>query len=191
MDDLNREKLNKEICRVHDKLGKLDPGTDEYFKVSDKLVKLTELANKDDEARLKLKTEEVKLDAEASIEAAKRGIQSEELELKAQLERERFENEMALEKAKHELQVQELEMKERLEREKLETEERLRKAENKRTWIQVGVGGGITLLTFVGTWVANHLSQCQAESFEESGHAYTSRFSRWMIREPNHPSMKV
>ena len=148
MDDMNRQKLDAEISRVHDKLKVLNPDTEEYEKIANKLVKLTELANKDDEARNRYEIDKDKLDAEASLEAAKRGMESE----------------------------------------RLEAEARIRDQEAKRSWIQFGVSAGVTVFTFVGTWVMNMIAQNRAEYFEASGQAYTSKFSRWLNKEPVHPN---
>ena len=148
MDDTNRGKLDAEISRVHDKLKVLNPDTEEYEKVANKLVKLTELANKDDEARNKYEIDKERLDAEASLEASKRGMESE----------------------------------------RLEAEARLRERETKRSWIQFGISAGVTVFTFVGTWVMNRISQNQSEFFESEGHSYTSRFSKWQNKEPAHPN---
>ena len=148
MDDLNRNKLDEEISRVHDKLKVLNPDTAEYEKIANKLVKLTELANKDDEARNRYLIDKDRLDAEASLEAAKRGMESE----------------------------------------RLEAEARLKEQEAKRSWIQFGASCAVTVFTFVGTWVVNRISQNHSEYFEATGQAYTSRFSKWLVKEPNHPN---
>lgn len=148
MDDMNRQKLDEEISRIHDKLKVLNPDTDEYEKISNKLVKLTELANKDDEARNKYEIDKEKIDAEASLEASKRGMESE----------------------------------------RLEAESRIKDQEAKRSWIQFGISAGVTIFTFVGTWIANKISQNQSEYFEANGNMYTSRFSRWQNKEPVHPN---
>lgn len=160
MDDLNRGKLNQEISRVHDKLKSLDPTTEEYKCAAEQLVKLTDLANKDDETynrydveKLKLEQEErlekEKLDQEASLESFKRGQETERMEF----------------------------------------EQKQKDVEAKRTRIQLYISGGITLLTFAGTWIANAISQSRSEYFEQTGNAYTSRFSRFQNKEPNHPGI--
>lgn len=148
MDDVNREKLDAEISRVHDKLKVLSPDSEEYDKVCKKLVDLTDLANRDDEARNKYEIDKEKLDAEASLEASKRGMESE----------------------------------------KLDAEARIRDQDVKRSWIQFGISAGVTVFTFVGTWIANRISQNQSEYFEATGHGYTSRFSKWQNKEPVHPN---
>lgn len=148
MDDVNRRKLDEEIGRVHEKLKVLNPDTEEYEKVANKLVKLTELANKDDEARNRYEIDKERLDAEASLEASKRGMESE----------------------------------------RLEAEARMKNQEVKRSWIQLGISAGVTVFTFVGTWIMNRVSQNQAEYFESTGQAYTSKFSRWLNKEPIHPN---
>lgn len=148
MDDINRNKLNEEIGRLHDKLKVLSPDSDGYEKISSKLIKLTELANKDDEARNKYEIDKDRLDAEASIEASKRGLESEKAELEAQI----------------------------------------RSQETKRSWIQLGISAGVTLITFIGTWMCNRASQNQAEYFEATGHSYTSKFSKFQNKEPVHPN---
>lgn len=148
MDDSNRKKLDEEISRIHDKLKVLNPDSDEYEKISNRLVKLTELANKDDEARNKYDIDKDRLDAEASLEAAKRGMESE----------------------------------------RLEAEAKIKDSEVKRSWIQLGISAGITVFTFVGTWIFNARAQNKSEYFEANGHAYTSKFSRWQNKEPIHPN---
>lgn len=80
-------------------------------------------------------------------------------------------------------------LKRGMETERQEHEERLRAEETRRSYIQLAITGGISLLTFVGTWAVNLISQSRSEHFEETGHAYTSRFSRFQIKEPNHPSV--
>ena len=148
MDDINRNKLDEEIGRLHDKLKVLNPDGEEYEKISNKLIKLTELANKDDEARNRYEIDKDRLDAEASIEASKRGLESEKAELEAQI----------------------------------------RSQDARRSWIQFGISAGVTLATFIGTWIANRLSQNQAEYFEATGHSYTSKFSKFQNKEPIHPN---
>lgn len=148
MDDINRQKLDEEISRVHEKLKVLDPDSEEYDKIVDKLVKLSELANRDDEGRNRYLVDKDRIEAEASLEAAKRGMESERLEMEA----------------------------------------RIRNQEARRSWIQLAISAGVTVFTFAGTWIANRISQNHAEYFESTGQAYTSRFSKWLVKEPNHPN---
>ena len=151
MNDLTRQKLEDEICRSLDKLKQLDPGSEDYQRVSSKVGLLTELVNKDDEARNRYEIDREKLDAEANLEALKRGAESE----RAIQEQERFER------------------------------------ETMRAYILTGFTGLVTLITFVGTWVSNAIAQNRSEHFEETGHAYTSRFSRFQVKEPAHPSTGI
>lgn len=169
MDDVNRKKLNAEIERLHDKLKTLSPdGKDyeEYEKVSNKLIRLTELANKDDEGRRNYEIDKLKLENEASIEASKQELEREKLDAQANIEASRR----------------------GLESEKAELEAQIRAQETKRSWIQFGISAGVTLFTFIGTWVANHISQNQSEYFEAEGHSYTSKFSKFQNKEPMHPN---
>ena len=155
MDDNNRLKLDDEISRLHDTMKVLSPDSGEYEKISDRLVKLTELANKDDEAKNKFDVDHDRLDLEASLEQAKRGIESERLESEARIK---------------------------------EAEAEMKKQEAKRSYIQLAISGAITLVTFVGTWIANAHAQNKSEYFEATGHGYTSKFSRWQNKEPIHPN---
>jgi len=148
MNDLCRQKLDEEIARLSDKLATINPESDEYEKISKQLVKHIELANDDDELRNKLTIEQDRIDAEATIDSMRRGIESE----------------------------------------KLEHETRMKDSEAKRTMIQVCITAGVTLVTFLGTWIANSRAQYKSEYFESNGHAYTSRFARWQNKEPNHPN---
>lgn len=166
MDDGNRKLLNDEIARVQEKLKVLAPDSEGYDKVSNKLTKLIELANKDDESRRRFEIDDKKLDVELQLEASKREMEEERLEAEASLEA----------------------SKRGLESEKLETEARIRAEEAKRSWIQLAVTSGVTLLTFIGTWTMNRISQNQSEYFESTGQAYTSRFSKWLNKEPVHPN---
>lgn len=149
MNDVTRQNLNNEMSRLNEKVKLLDPKSDEYAKVSKELRAYMEIANKDDEVKNRREVDKERLEAEANLEALKRGMESE----------------------------------------KQEHEERLRAEETKRTYIQLAITGGISLLTFVGTWVANAWSQARSEYFEESGHAYTSRFAKFQLKEPNHPNV--
>ena len=149
MDDLNRGKLNQEITRIHEKLKVLDPTSEQYKSAAEQLVRLTDLANKDDEARNRYEVEKDKLDHEASLESFKRGQETERMEF----------------------------------------EKSQRDIEAKRSRIQLYISGAITLVTFAGTWIANAISQSRSEYFEQTGNAYTSRFSRFQLKEPNHPGV--
>lgn len=181
MDDINRQKLDEEISRVHEKLKVLSPDSDAYEKVSNKLIRLTELANKDDEARNRVIIEREQIDAQADLEASKRKVESErfeaELKFKEQIEREKLDAEASLEATKR-----------GVESEKFEAEIKLKERDAKRSWVQFTISAGVTVFTFVGTWIANRISQNRAEYFEATGQAYTSRFSKWLVKEPNHPN---
>ena len=148
MNDLTRKKFDDEICRELDRLKELDIDSEEYQRVSAKVAQMTDLVNKDDESKMKLKIEKERLEAEASIEASKRGADSERLEIE---------------------QVQ-------------------RQKEAKlNCWLTIATCA-VSLISFIGTWVSNGISQSRSEHFEETGHAYTSRFSRFQVKEPNHPN---
>ena len=151
MNDVTRQNLDNEMFRINEKLKLLSPDSDEYQKMSKELRAYMDLANKDDESRNRYDIDHERLDAEANLEAQKRGAETE--------------------RQQHELEMEQL--------------------KTKRSYIQLAITGGISLLTFVGTWIANARSQYRSEHFEETGHAYTSRFSRFQLKEPNHPNMNV
>lgn len=79
----------------------------------------------------------------------------------------------------------------RLEVEKVQVEQDQRKRETIRAYILTGISSLVTLGTFVGTWIFNARAQARSEYFEETGHAYTSRFSRFQLKEPSHPNVKT
>jgi len=180
MNDSTRVKFENEICRGLDKINKLDPESENWQTVTDKLVKMADLINKDDESKNRYDIDRSKLDAEASLEASRSGSESEKL----RLETEKIQAQLELENSRLELDNNKLE----LEKTKLEAEALEKKKEAKRAYVMTCISSGVTLLTFVGTWVANAIAQHRSEVFEESGHAYTSRFGRWLNKEPNHPS---
>ena len=181
MDDVNRKLLDEEIKRIHNKLKLLDPDSEKYEIVSSKLAKLTDLANKDDEVKNRVLIEREQAKSQAELEASKREAESErlktEIEFTERIEREKLDAEASLEASKR-----------GAEREKFETEVKLREQDAKRTWIQFGISCAVTLATFAGTWIANHISQNQSEYFEATGNAYTSRFGKWQLKEPIHPN---
>lgn len=176
MNDSTRMKLEEEVCRGLDRLKQLNPESEEYQKASSKLVQMAELINKDDEAKNRYDIDREKLDAEASLEASRSGSESEKLRLET-------------EKLRAQLDQRDRELE--LEGQKLEQEKIRAEKEAKRTVILTCVTSGVTLLSFIGTWIANAISQNRSEQFEESGHAYTSRFSRFQVKEPNHPSAGI
>lgn len=162
MDDVNRKKLDEEIGRLHDKLKKLEPDSENYEKIRKQLSELTGLANADDESRNRYDIERDKLDSEASIEAAKRGMETEKLQL---------ERDIALENAKQK-----------------EEECRQREKESKQAWHSVVITAAASIATSVGTWIFNRISQNRSEYFEATGNAYTSRFQRWQLKDPPNPN---
>ena len=166
MDDLNRKKLDAEISRLHDKAKTLEPDTEKYAAIHKIISNLTELANDDDEARNRYDIEKDRLDTEASIEAAKRGMEEEKLQLERDIE---------LENAKRK-----------------EVED---KQKSRDCWIAVistaaalAANVGLTVYTWNGSWRHNSQAQYRAELFESTGHAYTSKASKWQLKEPNHPN---
>lgn len=162
MNDVTRKKLDEEISRELDLLQTLDPKNDDYQKVSAKIVQLSVLANKDDESKIKLEIEKAKADSELKIE------------------KEKAEAEASLEAYKR-----------GADSEKFEIEQMQRSKEAKiNCWLTIATCV-VSLLSFVGTWVANGISQERSEYFESNGHAYTSKFSRFQIKEPNHPNPTV
>ena len=171
MNDLSREKLDVELCRLHEKLKTLDPTTEAYKTCAEQVVKLTTLANTDDEARNKYDIEKDKLDAEKN----KLELEKDRLDV----EKDRFDYEANLEASKKEFEMQ-----------KMEFERKQKDVEARRTYIQLGITSVVTLATFAGTWIANSISQYRSEYFESTGHAYTSRFSRFQLKEPMHPGVK-
>ena len=155
MDDVNRKKLDEELTRLHGKLKLLEPDTEKYKAISERIVNLSELANRDDESRNRYDIDQQKLDAEANAEAARRGVETEKLQL---------------------------------ERDIAEAEEKRKEKEARRSWIPVAISGAVTVFTFAGTWWMNRVSQNQAEYFESTGHAYTSKAGKWQMKEPQHPN---
>lgn len=153
-----REKMEAEIVRGLDQLKQFNPESEEYQKITQRIVQLGELINKGDEIANKVRMETERLEAEARQEAEKRGSESEKL---------RFEEEKAM------------------------LEEKRSKRDTIRAYILGGLGALVTTGTFVGTWIFNARAQARSEFFEENGHAYTSRFSRFQLKEPNHPSVKM
>ena len=151
MTDSTLKKLEDEICRGLDELSSLDPDSEAYQKLSDKLIKMAGIINKDEAIRNKLTIDREKLDAQANMAALKRGADSEKFE-REQIQRDR--------------------------------ETKL------NCWLTIGTCA-VSLISFIGTWIANGVSQARSEHFEETGHCYTSRFSRFQIKEPNHPNPTV
>lgn len=187
MNDLTREKLDNEISRLQDRLKAMDPTDEKYGVISRQLTVLSTLANKDDESRTKFNIECEKLDAEANLEASKRGLESEKLKMEADIEAAKRE----LENEKLAMEAQLEAAKREAEADKLRFEQETRKSENRRSYIQIGITSLVTLLTFAGTWAANSRAQWKSEFFESTGHAYTSRFNRWQNKEPSHPNPAV
>ena len=151
MNDVTRHNLDNEMSRLGEKLKLLSPDSEDYQKIAKELRAYMEVANKDDEAKNRYDVDRERLDAEANLEAMKRGMEA---------ERQEHENRMKAEEAK-------------------------------RSYIQLAITGGISLITFIGTWWANARAQARSEHFEETGHAYTSRFSRFQLKEPNHPNVAI
>ena len=158
----SRTKLEKEIERGLDRMKQLAPESEEYQKISGKVIQMIESANRDDESLNRFNVDKDRIELEADNEKLRQGAESEKLRLETE---------------KIKLQ--------------LDLEEKRNKRETVRAYIVAGFSGLVTLGTFIGTWIFNARSQTTAEQFEESGHAYTSRFSRFQIKEPNHPSMKL
>lgn len=164
MNDVTRKKLDDEISRELDLLQTLDPleTNSGYQTVSAKIVLLSTLANKDDESKIKLQIEKEKADSELRIE------------------KEKADAEASLEASKR-----------GADSEKFEIEQAQRSKEVRiNCWLTVATCV-VSLISFIGTWVANGISQERSEHFESTGHAYTSKFSRFQIKEPNHPNPTV
>lgn len=157
-----RTKLETEVCRALDRMKQLSPESEEYQKISGKMIQMVELANKDDDSCNRYNIDKDRLDVETETEKMRQGSESEKLRLEA-------------EKAKAQLEL----------------EEKRSKREMIRAYVVAGFSGLITLGTFVGTWIYNARAQATSEFFEENGHAYTSRYNRFQLKEPNHPTVKM
>lgn len=158
----SRAKLENEIVRGLDRMHQLAPESEEYQKVSGKVIQMVEAANKDDESINRFTIDKDRIDLEADNEKLHQGTESEKLRLE-------------MEKIKGQLEL----------------EEKRNKRETIRAYIVAGFSGLVTLGTFVGTWIFNARSQVTSEYFEENGHAHTSRFNRFQLKEPNHPTVKM
>lgn len=141
MDDLTREKHDKETSRLLDMMAKMeDPLSPEYDKLMTRVIKLEAMSNADD-----------KIKVQASDNALQRGLQSELLEL-------------------------ELEQKRRVALYEL---------------IGNSVLGIIGLSEHIGTWTHNRNTVRELMSFEESGHAVTSKSTRYIVKEPAYTMGKI
>ena len=175
-----RTKLEAEIGRGLDRMKQLSPESEEYQKISSKIIQMTELVNKDDDSAGRFEIDKDRLKADAESERNKFEIDKDRLNVEADNEKLR----QGAESEKLRLETEKIKAQ-------LELEEKRNKRETIRAYIIAGFSGLVTLGTFVGTWIFNARSQVTSEYFEENGHAHTSRFNRFQLKEPNHPSVKM
>lgn len=65
MNDLTRASHDEEIERLHEKLSKLEPDSDEYSKIFKHYDMLVKLANEDDKIQTEAKAEDLRIEADA------------------------------------------------------------------------------------------------------------------------------
>lgn len=140
MDDLTREKHDKETSRLLDLMAKADPLSPEYEKLMTRTIRLEAMSNADD-----------KIKVQASDNAMQRDLQGKLLEI-------------------------ELEQKRKVALYEL---------------IGNTVLGIIGLGEHVGTWTHNRNTVRELMSFEESGHAVTSKSTRYIVKEPAYTMGKI
>ena len=140
MDDLTREKHDKETSRILEQMSELDPLSADYEKLMTRVIKLEAMSNADD-----------KIKVQANDNAMQRGLQSELMELEL-IERRRV--------ALYEL-------------------------------IGNVALGLIGLGEHAGNWVHNRNTVRDLMAFEESGHAITSKSTRYIVRDPNYTMGKI
>ena len=140
MDDVTRDKHDKETSRLLDLMAKADPLSAEYDKLMTRVIKLESMSNADD-----------KIKVQSSDNAYQRGLQTELLEI-------------------------ELEQKRKVAMYEL---------------IGNAVLGVIGLSEHIGTWTHNRKTIRELMSFEESGHAVTSKSTRYVVKEPAYTMGKI
>lgn len=140
MDDLTREKHDKETSRLLDLMANADPLSPEYEKLMTRTIRLEAMSNADD-----------KIKVQASDNAMQRDLQGKLLEI-------------------------ELEQKRKVALYEL---------------IGNTVLGIIGLGEHVGTWTHNRNTVRELMSFEESGHAVTSKSTRYIVKEPAYTMGKI
>lgn len=187
MQEETRTKLEAEIIRGLDRLKQLSPESDDYQKISAKVIQFTELANREDDNLNKYDVEKERI----AVEKERLAVDKDKLELSDNIEKSR----LGADSEKLRLETEKLKLETELEDKKLTLETALENKKNKRdtirAYILAGFSGLVTLGTFVGTWIFNARSQVTSEYFEENGHAHTSRFNRFQLKEPNHPTVKM
>lgn len=140
MDDLTREKHDKETSRLLDLMADADPLSAEYDKLMTRVIKLESMSNADDKIKM-----------QSSDNAYQRGLQTKLLEI-------------------------ELEQKRKVALYEL---------------IGNAVLGMIGLSEHIGTWTHNRNTIRELMSFEESGHAVTSKSTRYVVKEPAYTMGKI